>query len=59
MKIDFTLEQIQVLDRALQQLPYYLAAPLIAHINKEITEQQKTMDTPIDAADLTIVEEGE
>ena len=33
MKIDFSREQLVVLDKALQQLPYYVAAPLINHIN--------------------------
>jgi hypothetical protein len=52
MKIEFTIEQLGVVDRALQQLPYYLAAPLIADINKQIQEQQKVMDTPVDAAGM-------
>lgn len=48
MQIDFTLEQLGILDKAIQQLPYYVAAPLISHINKEIEKQQKIMDTPIE-----------
>lgn len=52
MKLDFTLEQIGILDKAIQQLPYYVAAPLISHINKQIAEQQKLMDTPMDVADI-------
>jgi hypothetical protein len=39
MKIEFTIEQLGVVDRALQQIPYYLAAPLIADINKQIQQQ--------------------
>lgn len=48
MIIDFTLEQLALLDTAIQQLPYYQAAPLIATINKQLAEQQKVMDTPIE-----------
>lgn len=48
MKIDFTLAQLSILDKAIQQLPYHIAAPLIAHINAELEAQQKVMDTPIE-----------
>jgi 16S rRNA A1518/A1519 N6-dimethyltransferase RsmA/KsgA/DIM1 with predicted DNA glycosylase/AP lyase activity len=48
MQIDFTIDQLGILDKAIQQLPYYIAAPLISHINKEIEKQQKIMDTMID-----------
>jgi hypothetical protein len=47
MKIDFNIEQLSILDKALQQLPYYLAAPLINHINKELEKEKAIMDTPI------------
>lgn len=47
MKIDFTYEQLGILDKAIQQLPYYIAAPLIDHINKEVAKEQEIMDTPI------------
>lgn len=47
MQIDFTVEQLVVLDKAIQQLPYYVAAPLISHINRELEKQQKVMDTTI------------
>lgn len=50
MQIDFTLKELQILDKALQQMPYYLAAPVIASINKQISEQQKIMDTPVEFA---------
>jgi hypothetical protein len=36
MKIDFTNEQLKVLNDAIIQLPFYVAQPLINHINKEI-----------------------
>lgn len=52
MKIDFTLEQLGILDKAIQQLPYHVAAPLIQHINTQISEQQKIMDTPVDESQL-------
>lgn len=48
MKIDFSYEQLALIDKAVQQLPFYLAAPLIAHINKEIETQKKEMDMPIE-----------
>lgn len=41
MKIDFSMEQLAILDKAIQQLPYYVAAPLIQHINVQIIEAQK------------------
>lgn len=47
MQIDFTFEQLSILDKAIQQMPYHIAAPLIAHINSEIQKQQKRMDTPV------------
>ena len=50
MKIDFTTEQLNVLDKAIQQLPYYVAAPLILHINKEIEKQRTDKDTQLDVA---------
>jgi hypothetical protein len=34
--IHFTQEQLGIIDQALQQLPYKLAAPMIDHVNKEI-----------------------
>lgn len=48
MQIDFTFEQLSILDKAIQQLPYYLAAPLVKHINDQLAAQQKIMDTPVD-----------
>ena len=47
MQIEFTMEQISILDRALQQMPYGMVAPMIASINKQLADQQKVMDTPI------------
>jgi hypothetical protein len=40
MKIEFNEQQLQVLNAALVELPYRVAAPLIAHINQQIKEQQ-------------------
>jgi hypothetical protein len=48
MKIEFTLDQLSVLDKALQQLPYHMAAPLIQSINAQLIEQKKIMDTPLE-----------
>lgn len=48
MKLDFTLDELGVLDKAIQQMPYYIAAPLINKINTQLQEQKKEMDIPID-----------
>jgi hypothetical protein len=40
MKIKFNEQQLQVLSAALVELPYRMSAPLIAHINQQIKEQQ-------------------
>jgi hypothetical protein len=39
ISLTFTQEQLQILDRALQQLPYYMAQPVIAEINRQIEAQ--------------------
>lgn len=39
MKIEFSREQLAVLDKALQQMPYYLASPLINHINAQLQNE--------------------
>ena len=39
MTFEFTEQDLQVLDKAIQQLPYYLAAPLLKKINEQIAEQ--------------------
>lgn len=41
MKLEFTNEQLIILDKALQQMPYYLAAPIIESINQQIKQQVK------------------
>jgi 16S rRNA A1518/A1519 N6-dimethyltransferase RsmA/KsgA/DIM1 with predicted DNA glycosylase/AP lyase activity len=40
MKIEFNEQQLQVLNAAIIELPYRVSAPLIAHINQQIQEQQ-------------------
>jgi hypothetical protein len=40
MKIEFNEQQLQVLNAALAEIPYRMAAPLIQHINQQIQEQQ-------------------
>jgi hypothetical protein len=40
MKIEFNEQQLQVLNAALVEIPYRMAAPLIQHINQQIQEQQ-------------------
>lgn len=39
--LSFTIEQIQVLDKALQQAPYCVAAPLLQEINRQLEAQQQ------------------
>jgi hypothetical protein len=39
MKIEFNDQQLQVLNAALVEIPYRVAAPLIQHINQQIQEQ--------------------
>lgn len=39
MKIDFNPQQLQVLNAALGEMPYRIAAPLINHINAEIQKE--------------------
>lgn len=36
MKIEFDQHQLQVLDKALQQLPYWEVAPVINAINRQL-----------------------
>ena len=36
VELVFSMEELSVLDKALQNMPYYLAAPLIASINKQL-----------------------
>ena len=40
MKIEFTEQEIMLLDKAIQQMPYYLAAPLVASINRQLALPQ-------------------
>ena len=41
MKLEFTIEQMQILDRALQALPYGVVAPLIHSINQQLQAEEK------------------
>lgn len=38
MKLEFTPDQLAILNEAIVQLPYKVAAPLIAQINSQIQE---------------------
>lgn len=42
--LKFTEQQIAVLDRALQDLPFKFAAPLIKTINEQLVSQRKEAD---------------
>lgn len=46
MNFQFTNEELKVLDKALQQLPYFMSAPVINSINKQIYDQ--TQEVVID-----------
>jgi hypothetical protein len=39
MKIEFNEQQLSILNAALVEIPYRMAAPLIAHMNQQIQEQ--------------------
>lgn len=47
--ITFTTQQLQVLNAALGEMPFRVAAPLIQHINTEIQRQH---DFAADARDM-------
>jgi len=40
MTLEFTEQDLQILDKALQQMPYGVVAELIFRINKQIRDQQ-------------------
>jgi hypothetical protein len=40
MKIEFNEQQLGILNAALVEIPYRMAAPLIQHINQQIQEQE-------------------
>ncbi len=46
--LKFTQEQLGIIDKALQQMPFCLAAPLIQEINKQI---QQHFDNAADRKD--------
>lgn len=49
MVIEFSSEQLSVLNDALGNMPFKVAAPLIQHINTQI---QKAFDTAVDERDM-------
>lgn len=46
--LKLTPADLAALDRALQELPFRLAAPLVAKINAQIREQQQPPEVPPD-----------
>jgi len=46
MKLEFTEQEMLLLDKAIQQLPYYLAAPLVASINKQMQSATQIDTSP-------------
>ncbi len=43
-KIELTEQDLQVLNIALGEIPFKIAAPLVEKLNKQIVEQQKIKD---------------
>ena len=41
MKLELTQEQLQIIGAALSEMPYRVAAPLVAEINRQIVSQQE------------------
>lgn len=46
MKLELTQEQLQIIGAALSEMPYRVAAPMIAEINRQIAEQEKDKEEP-------------
>jgi hypothetical protein len=40
MNLEFSEQQLQILNTALVELPFRVSAPLINHINQQIAEQR-------------------
>ena len=51
MKIDFTNEQLQVLNAAIVEMPFRVAQPLITHINSEIQKRHNEVVDSIEKID--------
>lgn len=41
LTFNFTEEQLAIIDRALQEMPFKMVAPLYVEINKQVAAQQK------------------
>ena len=55
MKIEIDEKYIAILSAALGELPYKVAAPLVADINRQIFEKQKaSSSTPLDENGIEI-----
>lgn len=39
--LEFSKEDLEVLDKAIQQLPFYLAAPLLQKINEQLKPKEE------------------
>lgn len=46
MKLDLTQEHLQIIGAALGEMPYRVAAPVIAEINRQIAAQEAPTDPP-------------
>jgi len=56
--LQFTDKDLAVLDKALQQMPYYSVALLIQNINEQIANQNMPQTTELSASDLGYVRSG-
>ena len=45
-ELKFTIDQLRVIDMALKEMPYKLAAPLIEDINKQIRNAGNSVGVP-------------
>lgn len=52
--VSFTPQQLQILNDALIELPFKIAAPMIDHINKEIQSQPSKTDKEPSLTDDTV-----
>lgn len=50
--LTLTQQQIEMIGAALQEMPYRVAAPLIAHINQQLNQQMKEAPRHGDASPI-------
>jgi hypothetical protein len=45
--LTFTEQQLLVIDRALQEMPFKVAAPILGEINRQIADQEKNEEKAV------------